>query len=421
MKADIVVVGGGPAGTACARAAAERGAGVILVERYGFLGGNLTAALVGTIGGLFVKGVEGFDYVVGGIPRDCAETLKGRGQAYGPIPWENTAVLPYVPFGLKTLFDEWMEKAGVRLHLHTRLTRVNRNGERIESIRVANKGGGTNIEGTVFVDASGDGDLAFLAGASMEGSPVQFPSMNFYMANVNIAEALTAGLATLQTLIGEALESGEYDLPRAGGAVIPTMRPGEVIVAMGRIAKDGRPVDCADPLELVYAEKEGRRQAALLAAFLKARMPGFAEAYVSDTPTQVGVRATRRLVGKYVLTAQDVLDGVSFHDAVCRCAWPVELHAEGKGTTLEFLPDGKYYQIPYRSLLPMETDNLLVAGRCLSSSFKGNASARVSSACMAMGEAAGVAAVLALGKDGLCDNVNVGELQAALTERGALV
>ncbi len=318
MKADVVVVGGGPAGTACARAAAERGASVILVERYGFLGGNLTAALVGTIGGLFVKGAEGFDYVVGGIPRDCAETLKGRGQAYGPIPWENTAVLPYLPFGLKMLLDEWMERAGVRLHLHTRLTRVNRQGERIESIRVANKGGSTDIEGTVFVDASGDGDLAFLVGASMEGSPVQFPSMNFYMANVNIAEALTAGLATLQTLIKEAMASGEYDLPRAGGAVIPTMRPGEIIVAMGRIAKDGRPVDCADPLELVYAEKEGRRQALQLAAFLKARMPGFAEAYVSDTPTQVGVRATRRLVGKYVLTAQDVLGGASFKDAVCR-------------------------------------------------------------------------------------------------------
>jgi choline dehydrogenase-like flavoprotein len=421
MKADVVVVGGGPAGTACARAAAEMGAGVILVERYGFLGGNLTAALVGTIGGLFVKGEEGFDYVVGGIPRDCAETLKGRGQAFGPVPWEKTAVLPYVPFGLKTLMDEWMEKAGVRLHLHTRLTRVNLNGERIESIRVSNVGGGADVEGTVFVDASGDGALAFLAGASMEGSPVQFPSMNFFMANVNIAEALTAGLATLQTLIKEAVESGEYDLPRAGGAVIPTMRPGEVIVAMGRIARDGRPVDCADPLELVYAEKEGRRQASLLAAFLKAKMPGFAEAYVADTPTQVGARATRRLVGKYVLTASDVLGGASFDDAVSRCAWPVELHAEGKGTTLEFLPDGKYYQIPYRSLLPMETDNLLVAGRCLSASFKGHASARVSSSCMAMGEAAGVAAVLALGKGGRCEDVNVGELQAALTERGALV
>ncbi len=421
MKADVVVVGGGAAGTACARAAAESGASVALVERYGFLGGNLTASLVGTIGGLFLKGAEGFDYLAGGLPRECAETLKERGQAYGPIPWERTAVLPHVPWGLKMLLDEWMEKAGVRLLLHSRLAGCEKRGEDIASIRVSNKGGHAVLEGKVFVDASGDGDLAYLAGATMEGSPVQFPSMNFYMANVNVAEALTAGLATLQTLISEALASGEYDLPRAGGAVIPTMRPGEVIVAMGRIGRDGHPVDCANPIDLTFAEKEGRRQALLLTAFLKAKMPGFSEAYLLDTPTQVGVRATRRLVGKYVLTSRDVLGGASFSDAICRSAWPVELHAEGKGTTLEFLDDGKYYQVPYRCLLPMEVSNLLVAGRCLSATARGQASARVSSTCMAMGEAAGVAAALALEKGGRCEEVDVPALQAGLQERGVLI
>ena len=421
MRTDVAVVGGGPAGVACARAAAEAGADVVLVERHGFLGGNLTAALVGTLGGLFVKKEEGFDHVVGGLPRECADTLAGRGQAFGPVPWEETAVMPYVPYGLKALYDEWMEDAGVRVLLHACLGSVNREGNRIESISVHRKDGAMTLQAGVFVDASGDGDLAFLAGAPMQGSPVQFPSMNFYMANVNIAEALTAGLSTLKTLIREALESGEYDLPRDGGAVIPTMRPGEVIVAMGRISLDGRPVDCADPEELAFAEREGRRQARRLAEFLKAKMPGFAEAYLQDTPAQVGVRATRRLQGRYLLTREDVLQAASFDDAVCRSAWPVELHAEGKATVLEFPPPGKYYQVPYRCLLPLDVENLLVAGRCLSSTFEGQASARVSATCMAMGEAAGTAAVLSLDQGGRPAEVETSALQAKLGERGALV
>ncbi len=421
METDVLVVGGGPAGVACALAAAEEGSAVTLVERHGFLGGNLTAALVGTLGGLFVKGQEGFDYAVGGIPRRCAETLQGRGQAYGPVPWEETAVFPYVPWGLKSLFDEWMEKAGVRLMLHSCMTGAGREGGRVEEVTVWRKGGEVRLRAKAFVDASGDADLALAAGVPLEGSPVQFPAMNFYMANVNVAEALTAGLSTLKSLIHEAIEKGDYDLPRDGGAVIPTMRPGEVIVAMGRISLDGRPVDCANPEELAYAELEGRRQARLLADFLKAKMPGFAEAYLLDAPAQVGVRATRRLAGRYILTREDVLGAASFPDAVCRSAWPVELHAEGKGTVLEFPPPGEYYQIPYRCLLPQEVGNMLVAGRCLSANFEGQASARVSATCMAMGEAAGTAAAMAVKAGKEAADIDVKALQERLRERGALI
>jgi hypothetical protein len=422
MDADVVVIGGGPAGMTAARAAAEEGAKVLLVEKCGFLGGSLTACLVGTIGGLFVKDGEAIDYVVGGLARECAETLKERGQAFGPVPWEQTAVLPHIPWGLKKLYDEWAESAGgLSLLLHATLTGVSVEGSRVTGLRLYTRAGERDVSAPVYVDASGDGDLAFMAGVAMEGSPVQFPSMNFYMHNVNVGEALTAGLATLQTLIKEALETGEYDLPRSGGAVIPTMRPGEVVVAMGRISLQGRPVCCTDADELTYAELEGRKQAVLLADFLRAKMPGFSEAYLADTPCRVGVRSTRRLVGRYVLTREDVLGAAGFEDGICRSAWPVELHAEGKATVLEFPPPGKYYTVPMRCLLPQETDNLLVAGRCLSATFEGQASARVSATCMAMGEAAGVAAALALRDDGAATKVDFADLRARLEERGVLL
>jgi len=422
MDADIVVVGGGPAGMAAARTAAEEGARVFLVEKCGFLGGSLTASLVGTIGGLFLKEGETIDYVAGGLARECAETLKERGQAFGPVPWEQTAVLPHVPWGLKKLYDEWAEStAGLELLLQTCLSAVATEGKRISALRVLTRGGERSIQARVFVDASGDGDLAYMAGASMEGSPVQFPSMNFYMHNVNVGEALGAGLATLQTLIKEALETGEYDLPRSGGAVIPTMRPGEVIVAMGRISLQGRPVDCTDAEELTYAELEGRRQAVMLADFLRAKMPGFSEAYLADTPCRVGIRSTRRLAGRYVLTREDVLEAADFPDAVCRSAWPVELHAEGKVTVLEFPPPGKSFAVPFGCLLPRDMDNLLVAGRCLSATPEGQAAARVSATCMAMGEAAGVAAATASRGDGDVYAVNAEDLRSRLVERGVIL
>ncbi len=422
MDYDVIVTGGGPAGIAAARAAAESGARVLLVERCGFLGGSPTASLVGTIGGLYSRNGDAIDYTVGGLARECAETLKERGQAYGPIPWELTALLPHIPWGYKQLCDEWVAAAEtLDLLLHTCLIEASVESGRITVLRLQTRAGEKPISAPVYIDASGDGDLAYLSGAVMEGSPVQFPSMNFYMQNVNIGEALTAGLATLQTLIKEAIDTGEYDLPRGGGAVIPTMRPGEVIVAMGRIALDGRPVDCTDPEQLTYAELEGRRQAVLLADFLRSKMPGFSEAYLADTPCRVGIRATRRLVGRYVLTGEDVLGAAEFPDGICRSAWPVELHAEGKGTTLEFPPPGKTYTVPLGAMLPVEVENLLVAGRCLSATLEGQASARVSGTCMAMGEAAGIAAEMASKKGGTTAEVDVSVLRTRLEERGAVL
>lgn len=422
MDVDVAVVGGGATGVAAARAASEEGARVVLLERYGFLGGSLTASLVGTLGGLYVKDGEDIDYLVGGIARECAETLKSWGVAFGPVAWEETAVLAHSPYAIKGLFDGWVEQArNLTLLLHTQLYGCVVKQRRVSHVSYANKAGAGKLSASVFIDASGDGDLAFHAGAPMEGSPVQFPSMNFYMGNVDVNQALTAGFSTLQRLIEEALNTGAYALPRCGGAFIPTMRPGQVVVAMGRIGIDGRPVDCADPEQLTHAEMEGRRQAQVLADFLKARMPGFSEAFIEDTPTQVGVRSTRRLLGKYVLTSDDVLSGARFDDAVCRCAWPIELHAEGKSTVLEFLRPGACYEIPYRCLLPQLVDNLIVAGRCLSASYRAQASARVAGTSMATGEAAGVAAAMASRKDGNASGLDVSELRNALRRRGALL
>ena len=423
--ADVVVAGGGPAGLGAALAAARVGARVVLCERYGFLGGNLTVAKVGTICGLYVGGTDAgeFDFVVGGIAREIAEALARDGAGVGPVPFKETAVFLYVPWAVKRLADHLVteeDTLDVLLHSLVADVVVDDGDGGLRALVLATKRGPRAVTGKVFVDCTGDADVATFAGVPTELGPPgsrQFGSMQFVMQHVDAPAALAA-VPMLGDLIGE---HGAH-LSRDGGAIIPTFRPGEFVGAMTRVRNaDGTPVDVTDVRQATWGELEGRRLAEEAAAFLRAHVPGFADAFLDDTATALGVRETRRVVGDYVLTGSDVTSGVTFDDAVARGAWPREYHVSGRTTEYEFLPTGVSYQVPFRSLRSRGVPNLLAAGRCLSADHDALASIRVMGPSLALGQAAGTAAALAA-RDGVpVGDVAVDELQASLSKQGAIL
>jgi len=416
--ADLVVVGGGSAGTAAAITAARAGLRTVLVEDSPFLGGMSTGGCVGTFCGFYYR-TRSADLVrlVGGFAAEVADRLLADRLCYGPVPFKTTAAMPYVPWGVKRLYDTMARaEPGLVVYLHARFLRALVRDGAITAVTVATRGGEIALRAPYYIDASGDAALARAAGAPTEhGDPLQYPSMMFYMQQVDLGQALPH-LFELNDLLERHFESD--GLPRRSGNLIPTGRPGEVLVAMSRVAIAGRPVDASDAAELTLGEMLGREQAEHCAAFLCRHMPGFAGAFVSDTAPRLGVRETRRIRGHYRLAEADVLGGRKFEDGICRAAWPIELHVPGGLTEWRFLEDDLWYTVPFRCLVPERVRNLLVAGRCVSATREAFASVRVIGPCMGEGQAAATAVAVATGRGDDLPDVDVEQVRARLAAVG---
>jgi hypothetical protein len=416
---DVLVIGGGSAGATAAVAAAQQGAAVALVERAPYLGGTSTSVL-DTFYGFYCPGNQQRK-VVGGIPDEVVTRLKSRGAAIQrPNTYGAGTGITYDPELLKVVWEELIVQAGVRVLLHTFFLDVIQKDGEVCGVVVANKKGISQIRAKVVVDASGDGDVAFRAGASFEdwhSAPIQSLTTTFRLGNVDVDRARQVTKQQLWSLMANAVSSNEYHLPRVEGSVHITPYRGIMATNMVRLNID----DPTDPVQLSAAEINGRRQALEYHRFMRDRVPGYEQSVLLNFSTYLGVRESRRIIGDYWLTREDVLKVRKFEDAIAMCGAPIEEHHAGTDTRWEYLPDGAAYDIPYRCLLPKGVEGLLIAGRCLSASHDAHASVRSMGQCMAMGQAAGTAAALAAAEGKAPRAIDIQRLQSDLLKLGAIL
>jgi ribulose 1,5-bisphosphate synthetase/thiazole synthase len=425
---EVAVLGGGPAGIAAAVAAARAGRRTLLIERYGFLGGMGTAAGVTNFCGLHANVHGEMHRVVQGVASDLLARIDRLGGLNAPhLVLGKILAQAYDTPAYKIAADDLLASHKVDILFHALGAGVVMHDEkRINALMIETKAGRRAVRAEVFIDCSGDGDLAAWAGARFEvgdnAGSMLFPSMMFRLNGIDPDRAGEAW-RTIPALMDQAEATGTHHFPRKAAIVRPQRSGIEWRVNFTQLAReDGTAINGLEPDDLTRGELDGRRQAVEAFNFLRT-VPGFEKSYIVDLPPQLGIRETRRVVGGYMLSGTDVLGCASFDDSIGVNGWPMESHVAGDVVfTFPPIPQSRgFNELPYRMLVPDGIDNLLVAGRCASMTHDGQSAARVSGACLAMGEAAGTAAALALDGNAMPREVAVDRLQHQLRHQGAFI
>lgn len=448
MKAEIAVIGAGPAGLSAALSAARRGKKVLLLEKAGFLGGNATLGLP-LLGFLDLAGRR----IVGGIAQEYVRRLTERGQCLGhrTCPKHNS-VTNIDPEGFKVLAIELCREAGVEILLHAEACRVEKEGDRIKTVTLFGKGNEITVTAQLFIDCTGDGDVAYLADCSFEsGQPgtgvLQPPTVMYTLENVDIAKLFDyiaehpeemSYSATIDhrpgydadyfrasdnhvfvglSKIFERLRAeGNCPVERNTLIYIKSMNPGEVYVNSTRLLN----TDATDLFDLTRAELDGQLQAAALTKVLRENVPGFENAFISSIAPSLGVRETRRFKGLRELTGEMLLNGEIPADTIALGGYKIDIHS-GTDRNTVFKTVEEPFGIPYGCLVSAELSNLMIAGRCASMDAAALAAARVMPQCMSMGQAAGIAAAMALDAGCTPAEVSVEQLREELLKEGAVL
>jgi len=445
-EAEVVVCGGGPGGFPAAIAAARHGASTVLIERYGFLGGLATAGLVAPI--LAHTASESHTPIVEGILKEITERMHALGCA---PTWQEALEEWGIRFdaeALKVVIDEMCQEAGVQVMLHTMVSAVVMAGERIAAVIVESKSGRQAVTGRVFIDATGDADVAARAGApttqgrAFDGRGESMGSFFHLAGHDPLSEERHK---ELRQQIEREMEDGRFRFYNSGFLSQNTHHKDHAAPNLTRFSGDATSAS-----DLTRAEMSMRHDVWDLMRYLRAVAPEFRDAYIQQTSAQVGPRESRQIVGPYALTGDDVHLGRKFEDAIARGSWwidihcplgntwPVHLctvecpkgadcpywaseHAHMRSRSALYPPKGDWYDIPYRSLVSVGVPNLLASGRCISATHEGMAGARVMGTCVAIGQAAGTAAALAVAGGVDPAAVDVRALQDTLRADGALV
>ncbi|MGD0699076.1 MAG: FAD-dependent oxidoreductase [Trebonia sp.] len=472
---DVVVVGGGPAGIMAASAAARAGCSTLLIERYGFLGGAGTAGGLSTFCGLHARTYGADVRVIRGLADELLDRLAKLDGLNAPhlTIADGIAAQAFDISAYKIAADELVTGSGARILFHAMAVGVvmrptgsgvaggsgakdaaggggsgaggsgaggsgaggsgaggsgaggsGAGAAEIGAVIIESKSGRQAVRGRFFIDASGDGDLAAWAGVPWEKAPpidgMMYPSLMFRINAVDVGRAGPAPWRTVERLMEEAEQAGTHTFPRKKPIVRPQRNPLEWRANLTQLrTADGGAIDGTDVDQLTLGELAGRQQALDAFTFIRDRTPGFENSYIVDIAPQIGIRETRRIIGAYQLTEDDVLGCADFADTIGVNGWPVEAHVAGN---VEFRwqrdPRG-FNQLPFRIIVPPATANLYVTGRCASMTHGAQSAARVTGPCFVMGEAAGTAAGLALDAGSSGAAIDVTELQRRLEDQGA--
>jgi hypothetical protein len=415
---DVLVVGGGPAGIAAALAAAKQGASVRLIEAHSCLGGMGTAGMVPA----FMQFTDGINFLAGGIGQDILNALR---EANGTVPEDGMGIRAEV---LKRVYDELLNTAGIPFTFHSQLVDVTLEDGQVREAVCAGKSGMFAIRAKVFVDCTGDGDLAALAGAPYEKGDENGNMMPGTLcslwANVDWDRVNESGLGRGNRRIEEAFKDGVFSLEDRH---LPGMWQVGETVGGGNIGHTFE-VDGTDEESLTRAYLWGRKSLQEYERYYKEYLKGFENIELVATGPLLGVRETRRITGDYVLDVEDFKSLAVFDDEIGRYSYPIDIHiakpdkesydAFAKEYSTMRLKKGESYGIPYRVLTPKGLKNTLVAGRCVSTDRSMQASIRVMPGCYITGQAAGVAAAMAVEAETDTRSINVRNLQAKLKAMG---
>ena len=443
---DVVIAGGGIAGSLAAVAAARHGARTLLVEETGQLGGSLTTCGTGPM----MTFHAGDQQVIKGLGEELISRLVEKGLSPGHTVDSTGYTYTVTPFdteGMKRELELMATESGAELLYHAKIVSADVKEGKAESLTVSSMGYLIRIKAKVFVDSTGDAILLRLAGVPVlsgrDNDGVNQPmTMNFKLSGVDIPlirsimekdvelfpflkqhpkglekKASRLSFSGFQEIMRKGMESGELDIDRDIVLCFETNNLNEVIVNMTRIPR----LDPLDPFDISKAETEGRRQVWEMYAYLKKHVPGFSNALLLTSGPRVGVRSSGRMSGVYTITASDILSETKFSDGIACCGYPIDIHSDGAETKSTFLRWGGYYSIPYRCLINSAVGNVMAAGRDISSTFEAHASLRLSPCCTATGQAAGTAAALAVKESISPLDVDTDNLRKTLREDGAIV
>jgi len=438
---DVIIAGGGPSGAIAALAAARAGSKVLIIEKNAFLGGMNTAAMVCPL----MTFHSGKHQVVQGIPEEIIREMVALGGSLGHIPdplGVTSTITPIEPEILKSVYFKLFSKEpNIELLLHSIIVGAEWEQGVVKSVKVANKKGLTNYSAKVFIDATGDGDLAafckadYVQGRAKDGFS-QPMTLMFKMGNVNFEEIYTymesnpeqfivdkncdirkyLAVSGFFDLVRRAKTKGDLTLPRDRVLFFEGLNKGEVFINMTRVIKRKG----TDVWELSLAEEEGNKQVMEAIAFMKKYLPGFANSVLMQIAPLIGVRETRRVIGRYVLSEDDITNATAHEDSVAVCAFPIDIHDPvSSNLTWVHQSEPNAYDIPFRTMVVKKFKNLLVTGRCISATHEAMASARISATAMALGEAAGTAAAI-IGDTKDFSKINIKALQSMLKANGAV-
>lgn len=412
-KYDLAVIGGGFAGVAAALAAARGGAKVLIVEKSNCLGGAAANCLVNPFMPYWTELNGKRVDLSAGIFKEIHDRLEARHAISG---------CTFLEEELKYILNEMVIEAHIDLLFHAYIFKVEKSNDGIASIKVATKSGEMSIKANYFIDATGDAQLAYLAGCptvlGREPDHLCQPmTLCFRVGNVDV-EKFYASKEKLMIAHRQSLEAGEFINPRENILVFKTPIKNVLHFNTTRVVQK----DPTSPVEVTEAEVLARRQVYEVYEFMKKHADGLENSFLMMTAAEIGVRESRMIVGDYVLTEQDCRNCMKFEDAIAACNYDIDIHnPEGTGTSHYYFPAGAYYTIPYRALIPKGTENLLVAGRCISSDHGAQASYRIMPVVCCIGEAAGTAIGLAVKNQRSVRELDVSELQNELRKNGAFI